>query len=306
MKRAARSVARRPVRSTADRGLPRGSAASEAVGAAALRPIRECVRPAVFVGADIGGSTFRAALHRAGTDIVLRTSHSGEDVAEPDAILRAAFRTWGLRKADRLAVGARGVWLPREKAALRRRLKGFARRVIVLSDLELAGRAALGGSPGIVVVAGTGSGALGFSVWGGVLRAGGLGPLLGDEGSAFWIGKQWLGRGPEGTARYYAARPDLVPAVASLARDVLRRAARADPAAARLRSEAAGLLAGLARQAAKGLRLSRPPLTWHGGLFRDRGLLRAFLRKVDRRFRPRPPLMDPEIYAATAPSTMLE
>ena len=45
------------------------------------------------------------------------------------------------------------------------------------------------GAPGIVVIAGTGSVALG---WDGerFARSGGHGFLLGDEGSAYWIGRE--------------------------------------------------------------------------------------------------------------------
>jgi N-acetylglucosamine kinase-like BadF-type ATPase len=61
--------------------------------------------------------------------------------------------------------------------------------VVVTSDGETARSGAFLGGPGVVVIAGTGSGAVG---WDGVrsARAGGRGFLLGDEGSAYWIGRQ--------------------------------------------------------------------------------------------------------------------
>ncbi|HVO57849.1 MAG TPA: BadF/BadG/BcrA/BcrD ATPase family protein [Dongiaceae bacterium] len=60
--------------------------------------------------------------------------------------------------------------------------------VRVQTDLELA-LAALPEGPGIVLVAGTGSAAIGRDAKGSVRREGGLGPSGSDEGSAFDIGR---------------------------------------------------------------------------------------------------------------------
>ena len=61
--------------------------------------------------------------------------------------------------------------------------------VHVTGDADTARCGAFLGAPGIVVIAGTGSAALG---WDGerFARAGGHGFLLGDDGSAYWIGRQ--------------------------------------------------------------------------------------------------------------------
>jgi N-acetylglucosamine kinase-like BadF-type ATPase len=60
--------------------------------------------------------------------------------------------------------------------------------VYITGDGETAWLGAFGGAPGIVVFAGTGSGATGCDGqrW---ARSGGHGFLLGDEGSAYWIGR---------------------------------------------------------------------------------------------------------------------
>lgn len=61
----------------------------------------------------------------------------------------------------------------------------------IVSDIEIAHEAALGGRDGIVVIAGTGS--IGLAKHGGARHyCGGWGFLLGDEGSAYWIGKEML------------------------------------------------------------------------------------------------------------------
>ena len=59
----------------------------------------------------------------------------------------------------------------------------------VTTDFEIALEAAAGLGPGVVLVAGTGSVAYGRNTQGETARAGGYGPWVGDEGSAFEIGR---------------------------------------------------------------------------------------------------------------------
>ena len=61
--------------------------------------------------------------------------------------------------------------------------------VEVCTDLELT-LEATGDGPAIVLVAGTGSAAVGRDTAGKIVRVGGHGPLLGDEGSAYDVGKR--------------------------------------------------------------------------------------------------------------------
>lgn len=60
----------------------------------------------------------------------------------------------------------------------------------VSSDYEIALEAAVGTGPGVVLIAGTGSIAFGRNATGETARAGGYGPWIGDEGSAFEIGRR--------------------------------------------------------------------------------------------------------------------
>jgi N-acetylglucosamine kinase-like BadF-type ATPase len=60
----------------------------------------------------------------------------------------------------------------------------------VSSDYEIALEAAVGTGPGVVLIAGTGSTAYGRNAAGETARAGGHGPWIGDEGSAFEIGRR--------------------------------------------------------------------------------------------------------------------
>lgn len=62
--------------------------------------------------------------------------------------------------------------------------------VRVISDLEIALEAAFGSGEGIILLAGTGSAAFGRNENGRIARAGGRGPWISDEGSAFHIGRR--------------------------------------------------------------------------------------------------------------------
>jgi glucosamine kinase len=84
--------------------------------------------------------------------------------------------------------------------------RGYPNAVVqVTTDLEISLQSAFGDGEGIVLVLGTGSAALGRDAAGRRSRAGGRGPSISDEGSAFDIGRQAFravvraeeGRGPE-------------------------------------------------------------------------------------------------------------
>jgi N-acetylglucosamine kinase-like BadF-type ATPase len=62
--------------------------------------------------------------------------------------------------------------------------------VCVTTDLEVALEAAVGTGEGVVVIAGTGSAAYGRNASGHTARAGGHGPWVGDQGSAFELGRR--------------------------------------------------------------------------------------------------------------------
>jgi glucosamine kinase len=62
--------------------------------------------------------------------------------------------------------------------------------IYVAGDHVIAHRAAFGTSHGVLVVSGTGSIAFGRNQKGETARAGGWGPAISDEGSAFWVGRE--------------------------------------------------------------------------------------------------------------------
>jgi N-acetylglucosamine kinase-like BadF-type ATPase len=233
-------------------------------------------RGPVAVGVDLGGTWLRARV----VDAAGRRRDARMPAPAAPALPAALGRLWrrlGLRPARvaGLAVAARGVWTPGERRALARRLRGLAARVEVLSDAGAALEGALGDEPGVLVLAGTGSLALARDGRGRLARAGGLGPLLGDEGSAFAIGRAWLGEraaaAPEATrraiARLRVGEPGAPARIAALAPAVLAAARRGDARARRAVRRAQQALASLLARAAKARGLASPVhVSWAGGL----------------------------------------
>ena len=253
----------------------------------------------LVVGIDLGGTWLRLVCLRQGQ--VTRRVHRTIPVSELPKFLRTQLG----RRASiaSLVVAARGVWTPAERRAAVRHLRGAARRISVISDAEAALLAAHGARPGVLILAGTGSIVLGRDAAGRLARAGGLGPLIGDEGSAFWLGREWLRRTPQSArmARTLRLEPGAVARVAALAPRVLARARTGDRRARAIVVSGQEQLAGLAADVIRRLRLRRPvSVSWGGGLLANAwyraGVRRALARRV--RCRWRPPTSDAALAAA--------
>ncbi len=141
-----------------------------------------------ILGIDAGGSGSRVVLVTGGEAAELPAGPPMNSLltsgftGELEKIIRAA-------DATAVGIGMPGLRSPRHARDVSRAL---ARRcgcpVRVTGDGEIARLGAFGGGPGIVVIAGTGCAAVG-SDGERRMRAGGHGFLLGDEGSAYWIGQ---------------------------------------------------------------------------------------------------------------------
>lgn len=203
-----------------------------------------------------------------------------------------------------------------------------AARRLAETDLAGAWAGALALAPGVVVIAGTGSVAYGRDVNGSETRAGGWGPLFGDEGSGYWLACRALnavsratdGRSPETVLaerllaslphspvplphsptehlRAFLRRAPAREEVAALAPRVLEAATQGDAVAAALQREAAAELAALARAVEAALAPAKPlPWSWSGGLLCGSAALRervqACLVELGSALAPRPPLHD--------------
>ncbi len=274
------------------------------------------------LGVDLGGTWMRAAFFDSRVGRLKKTRRRAVPLHELPSALTRLFpasrpRPLPFRKNKerygRLVLGGRGLWETQKRSAALAILRGAADRVLVISDLELAHAAAFAGGPGVVILAGTGAAALAWDSRGRIRRAGGLGPLFGDEGSAFWLGRAAC-LDPSLRAKIPGADPlrlahadDPVRAAASLAPQVLALAAK-DSRARRLRRAAARSLACLVKESVRGLSF-RGPITasWQGGLFGDLPLMADFERELSRQgsFSLRPPLLKPHAAAALLPERLL-
>jgi glucosamine kinase len=156
----------------------------------------------ICIGVDAGG-TKTAVLVADGSRIVARAT-GAPGAVRPGRALQAASRITaavrraltdaGLLHGDVLVVGAAGVGRDPERTELREFLRGerLAERVIVTGDLDIALEAAFAAKPGIVLVSGTGSVAVGRAPDGVLHRRGGYGWQMGDEGSGYAIGRAAL------------------------------------------------------------------------------------------------------------------
>jgi N-acetylglucosamine kinase-like BadF-type ATPase len=95
-----------------------------------------------------------------------------------------------------ISLGLAGVDRDQDRAVVLATLQelGLGCRYIINNDARIALAAGLGGEPGIVLIAGTGSIAYGVNKQSEIIRAGGWGHVCSDEGSGYDIARQALVR----------------------------------------------------------------------------------------------------------------
>jgi glucosamine kinase len=148
----------------------------------------------VRIGVDAGGTGTRAVVTRDGEVVQRLTSGPLNLLLHADALdrLAALISSAGANEAGLGLAGLRNLdEAARIGAELARRTGAV---VAVGDDAEAALLGGFAGGPGIVVIAGTGSAALGRSADGHQVRVGGHGYLLGDEGGGYSIGNQAVRR----------------------------------------------------------------------------------------------------------------
>jgi glucosamine kinase len=168
-----------------------------------------------------------------------------------------------------------------------------AAKTKLLHDAPVAWAAALGGEPGVVAIAGTGSVAYAMASNGASVTVGGWGYLFGDEGSAFWIATEALRfalsfedaghedalsaaarvafsqSGLRALARAFYAGEVNRSEIASFAPRVIAFAREKHGAANGIVRGAAAAVVGNAVLCATRLRLERPNVAFVGGLIAD-------------------------------------
>ncbi len=158
-------------------------------GGAEAQPLVAAARGTV-VGVDAGGTGSRAVVVRDGAVVERRDLGPLNLILHADAIdrLAALLAATGATAAGLGLAGLRSA-ADAERVAAELTARTGA-RIAVGDDTDAALAGAFRGAPGVVVIAGTGSGAAGRDAAGRVARVGGHGFLLGDEGSGYWIGRE--------------------------------------------------------------------------------------------------------------------
>jgi N-acetylglucosamine kinase-like BadF-type ATPase len=220
----------------------------------------------VLAGLDAGASRTAALVADESLKLLGRASGAagaiglGAIQGSAEAILdtaRRALADAGTNGAAALVVGAAGAGQEPQRTDLEHALRAaaLAEHVRVTTDIEIALVAAFGEGPGILLLAGTGSGACARLPSGEVRRTGGYGWQFGDEGSGYALARSALaavaracdGRGPS------SALTDALARAARLEKaDVLLQWARGAP-----RAEVAELAAAVQETAREGDSVAR-------------------------------------------------
>lgn len=271
--------------------------------------------PALYVGVEGGGTRTSAALaYRDGT--VLGIGEAGpsnflavgvsDAVTSTCAAIEAAWQAAGChpQRLAGVAVCVAGAGRTDDPAPLGQIVQAIgADRVITASDIDAAWEAAFSDrTPGIVVIAGTGSNVIGRSTDGRAHQTGGWGHRIGDEGSGYWIGRKGLAavaRSHDGIEPPTAVTAEILRAlgidsprqlhgviygdaadrrfIASLARPVFDAAAHGDTVALRIVAAAAEELAIAVAITAARMGDERPiPVARFGGLWHSPALSARF------------------------------
>lgn len=161
------------------------------------------------IGIDGGGTRTRGVLYK--NKKIIAQSNSGTTRVGTVGVGESCERLLNIisdlcvqakidsEELDAVVVGLAGVWLEEEKRRSTQLLKTLARSqkivlndLLIMSDAELAIEGALGGGNGIVMIVGTGSIAIAKTQKDKLVRCGGWGIELDDEGSGAWIGREGL------------------------------------------------------------------------------------------------------------------
>ena len=265
----------------------------------------------IVAGIDAGGTKTRAfAMTRAGEIVGRGAGGPGNLLSSPDprgSISAALAAALAGRQPDAVVLSCAGG----DRAADRERGREILRGILgpdvpvaVTHDAQAALYAGNTAGCGVVLIAGTGSVAYGRNANGDEERSGGWGYLIGDEGSAFWIGTEGLraasydfdGRGSStaisrhlyrdlgvadfpGVLPLLYGRPHPAPAIAAATRAVARANIEGDQVAANIIQRGARELAHAVTVVAARLGLSDGPVYLAGGAFENVRALEQSVRR---------------------------
>jgi glucosamine kinase len=265
---------------------------------------------AIAIGVDAGGTSTVAALSRDGAVIREATGPAANATSigvasAADAIVQTIRAVADGAAPGSIYIGAAGAGREHVAADLQARVeRAFPNaRVVVCDDTVIALRGAITQGPGVVLIAGTGS--VAYAENGDtIVRTGGAGYLLGDEGSAFAMGlaatklyaRVLDGRTPRDETTELVARtldaPDRTTlldaiygdafspaAIAAMAAHIIAFAGTGNRSSTKIVQDAAKELGDLLKSAVKLANLldASPHIALAGGLMRENSLLTFLL-----------------------------
>jgi len=155
-------------------------------------------------GIDAGGSKTECIIVDSEAETIISRAETGpanlqvvgikKAVQEIKSALEQAKAKAGISKLSVIGLGIAGAGRESDKIKLKKVLNKTIKtgNFFLTDDAQIALLGATGGRAGIVLIAGTGSIAYGLKKSDEKIRSGGWGPLLGDEGSGFWIAMEAL------------------------------------------------------------------------------------------------------------------
>lgn len=156
-----------------------------------------------YAGIDAGGTSCKCIIIDEKNDVLARVKTGpanyqlvGIDnaVKEIHQVVKKACNKAGIAGVDILGIGMAGAGSDEDRKIIMAKLLPIkrAKKIYLTHDAHIAVLGAHNGKAGIVLIAGTGSIVYGLTENMQTIRAGGWGPILGDEGSGFWIGLKAL------------------------------------------------------------------------------------------------------------------
>jgi glucosamine kinase len=143
------------------------------------------------LGIDAGGTSIRTLLVDNTTgDHLIESEHPGRNLMFNDDTIAVLTGIVSGVDAERCGIALAGAGHPVAAHHVRNTIEHMTGvPTVVVGDYVAAHYSCFGSGPGAVVIAGTGSVCYARNDAGQRVLLGGLGPVLGDEGSAWWIGR---------------------------------------------------------------------------------------------------------------------
>jgi len=250
-----------------------------------------------LVGMSVAGPS---GYHNVGVSTAISNLRTGVNAALSEAHLSS-------NEVSGAFLGLSCVDSRRDASELRSKVVWVAREVMLEDDSTAALAGAFAGGPGIVALSGTGSVVRGINERNQKVRVGGWGYLIGDDGSAFDIGRQALARiasatdsatddtllsrallndygvhEPEELVRAVNMQEDPASRIASLAPLVSQTASDGDAVSLEILEEAGTKLARLVITAARRLKMYGKPyeVSRVGSVFESRFVSSAFDKEL--------------------------